>query len=96
MNIAIETAWTARAFDKSTGDLASLAQPGQQGFGSNTRNGSRVVIFGGGIPIKIDGVTIGAVAASGGSVTQDVSVATTAAAGLLDDEGAASWCPIAT
>jgi uncharacterized protein GlcG (DUF336 family) len=39
-------------------------------------------IFGGGIPIKLDGVVIGAVGASGGSVEQDVAVARAALAGL--------------
>ena len=82
VDIAINKAWTARAFDMSTDDLAGLTQPGQQGFGLNTTNDSRVVIFGGGIPIKLDGVVIGAVGASGGSVEQDVAVARAAVAGF--------------
>jgi len=75
VDIAINKAWTARAFDMSTEDLAHLTQSGQQGFGLNTTNDSRVVIFGGGIPIKRDGVVVGAIGASGGSVEQDVAVA---------------------
>jgi uncharacterized protein GlcG (DUF336 family) len=82
VDIAINKAWTARAFDMSTDDLSRLTQSGQQGFGLNTTNDSRVVIFGGGIPIEIDGVVIGAVGASGGSVEQDVAVARAAVAGL--------------
>jgi uncharacterized protein GlcG (DUF336 family) len=82
VEIAIDKAWTARAFDMSTEDLSHLTQSGQQGFGLNTTNDSRVVIFGGGIPIKLDGVVIGAVGASGGSVEQDVAVARAAVAGL--------------
>jgi uncharacterized protein GlcG (DUF336 family) len=82
VDIAINKAWTARAFDVSTDDLARLTQPGQQGFGLNTTNDSRVVIFGGGVPIKLDGAVIGAVGASGGSVEQDVAVARAAAAGF--------------
>jgi uncharacterized protein GlcG (DUF336 family) len=80
VDIAINKAWTARAFDMSTEELSHLAQSGQQGFGINTTNDSRVVIFGGGIPIKRDGVVIGAVGASGGSVEQDVTVARAAIA----------------
>jgi uncharacterized protein GlcG (DUF336 family) len=80
VDIAINKAWTARAFDMSTEDLSHLTQSGQQGFGLNTTNDSRVVIFGGGIPIKRDGVVIGAVGASGGSVEQDVAVARAAIA----------------
>jgi uncharacterized protein GlcG (DUF336 family) len=82
VDIAINKAWTARAFDASTKDLAHLTQSGQPGFGLNTTNHSRVVIFGGGIPIKVDGVVIGAVGASGVSVEQDVSVARAAASGF--------------
>jgi uncharacterized protein GlcG (DUF336 family) len=82
VDIAINKAWTARAFDTPTEDLARMTQPGQQGFGLNTTNASRVVIFGGGIPLKVDGVVIGAVGASGGSVEQDVAVARAAVAGF--------------
>jgi uncharacterized protein GlcG (DUF336 family) len=81
IDIAINKAWTARAFDMSTDDLSHLAQSGQQGFVINTTNDSRVVIFGGGVPIKRNGAVIGAVGASGGSVQQDVEVAAAAAAG---------------
>lgn len=84
VDIAIDKAWTARAFDAATEDLAKLTQSGQQGFGLNTTNNSRVVIFGGGIPIKIDSVVIGAVGASGGSVEQDITVAR-AAVTAFDD-----------
>src|SRR6266436_178660 len=82
VDIAINKAWTARAFDMSTEDLSHFTQSGQQGFGLNTTNDSRVVIFGGGIPIKVDGVVIGAVGASGGSVEQDVAVARAAVSGF--------------
>jgi uncharacterized protein GlcG (DUF336 family) len=82
VDIAINKSWTARAFDMSTDDLSHLAQSGQQGFGINTTNGSRVVIFGGGIPVKRDGVVIGAVGASGGSVEQDIEIAKAAVIGF--------------
>ena len=82
VDIAINKAWTARAFDMSTEDIAHITQSGQQGFGLNTTNDSRVVIFGGGIPIKRDGTVIGAVGASGGSVEQDIAVARAAVSGF--------------
>jgi uncharacterized protein GlcG (DUF336 family) len=82
VDIAINKAWTARAFDMATDDIARITQSGQQGFGLNTTNNSRVVIFGGGIPITRDGVVLGAVGASGGSVEQDISVARAAAVGF--------------
>jgi uncharacterized protein GlcG (DUF336 family) len=82
VDIAIDKAWTARAFDNATDDLAKLTQSGQPGFGLNTTNHSRVVIFGGGIPIAVEGTVIGAVGASGGSVEQDILVARAAWAGM--------------
>jgi uncharacterized protein GlcG (DUF336 family) len=82
VDIAINKAWTARAFDAATEDLAHLTQSGQSLFGLSTTNDSRVVIFGGGIPLKVDGVVVGAVGASGGSVEQDVAVARAAASGF--------------
>src|SRR5271155_6196320 len=42
VDISINKAWTARAFDMATEDLSHLAQSGQQGFGMNTTNDSRV------------------------------------------------------
>jgi uncharacterized protein GlcG (DUF336 family) len=83
LDIAVNKAWTARAFDMPTGALSGLTQSGQPGFGLNTTNGGRVVIFGGGIPIKNNGGVVGAVGASGGSVEQDVLVAEAALSGML-------------
>jgi len=85
VDIAINKAWTARAFDAATDDLAKLTQSGQQGFGLNTTNNSRVVIFGGGIAVKINGVVIGAIGASGGSVEEDIMVARAAVTGFVNE-----------
>jgi uncharacterized protein GlcG (DUF336 family) len=82
VDIAIDKAWTARAFDMTTADLSQLTQSGRQGFGLNTTNRCRVVIFGDGIPIAVDGAVMGAVGASGGSVEQDILVANAALAGM--------------
>lgn len=84
LDIAVNKAWTARAFDMPTAALSGLTQSGQPGFGLNTTNGGRVVIFGGGIPIKNNGGVIGAVGASGGSAEQDVLVAQAALSGMLE------------
>jgi uncharacterized protein GlcG (DUF336 family) len=82
VDVAIDKAWTSRAFDIATDELAQLTQSGRAGFGLNTTNHSRVVIFGGGLPIVFDGEVIGAVGASGGSVEQDVLVARAALSGM--------------
>ena len=75
IDISIKKAFTSRAFDISTKDLAENSQPGQQFFGIHASNGGRVMIFAGGIPLKKDGKVVGAIGVSGGSGDQDHSVA---------------------
>lgn len=79
IDISINKAWTARAFDISTKELAELSQPGEDFFGIHVSNDERVMIFAGGIPLKRDGAVVGAVGVSGGSGAQDQSVATAGA-----------------
>jgi uncharacterized protein GlcG (DUF336 family) len=80
IDISIHKAWTARAFDMSTEDLSRMAQSGKPLFGIQNTNHEKVVIFGGGAPVKDGDVVIGAVGASGGTVDQDLKVATAAVA----------------
>lgn len=75
INIAINKAFTARAFDISTKELGENSQPGQQFYGIQESNFGRVMIFAGGIPLRRDGAVVGAVGVSGGSGEQDQSVA---------------------
>jgi len=80
IDISIKKAFTARAFDMSTDDLSKASQSGQSLFGINTTNHEKIIIFGGGIPVKLDGAVVGAVGASGGSVVNDIKVAEAAVA----------------
>src|SRR5262245_9903028 len=80
IDLAVGKAVTARIFDKPTSLLAELAQPGAPLFGIQETNSGRVVIFGGGIPVMLDGVIVGAVGASAGTVEQDIAVAEAAVA----------------
>jgi uncharacterized protein GlcG (DUF336 family) len=80
IDISINKAFTSRAFDISTKDLAGNSQPGDQFFGIHVSNRGRVMIFDGGIPLKRDGVVVGAIGVSGGSGNQDQSVAEAGAA----------------
>jgi uncharacterized protein GlcG (DUF336 family) len=75
VDISINKAWTSRAFDVATKDLAKLAQPGADFFGIHASNKGRVMIFAGGIPLKRNGKVVGAVGVSGGSGKQDQQVA---------------------
>ena len=80
VDIAINKAFTARAFDFPTADLAASSQPGGQFYGIEQSNEGRVVIFAGGIPLKRDGQVVGAVGVSGGDGDEDTTVAEAAAA----------------
>ena len=80
VDISINKAFTARAFDISTRDLARLSQSGNQFFGIHASNHGRVMIFAGGVPLRRGGRVVGGVGVSGGSGDQDHSVAETGAA----------------
>ena len=58
-----------------TSTLGAAAQPGQELFGIEVTNNG-LVIFGGGELLKNkDGVIVGAIGVSGGSVAEDTNVA---------------------
>lgn len=75
IDISINKAFTARAFDIATQKLAELAGPGGEFFGIHASNRGRIMIFAGGIPLTRDGRVVGAVGVSGGSGAQDQAVA---------------------
>ncbi|MGI4977243.1 MAG: GlcG/HbpS family heme-binding protein, partial [Janthinobacterium lividum] len=80
IDISINKAFTARAFNVATKDLADNSQPGQQFYGIQNSNHDRVMIFAGGIPLKRDGKVVGAIGVSGGSGADDHAVAEAGAA----------------
>lgn len=82
IDIAIDKAFTARALDKATEDLAAFTQSGQRVFGLNTTNNGRIIIFGGGIPLERDGRIVGAIGVSGSTADKDVLVARAGVAAL--------------
>jgi len=80
IDISINKAFTSRAFDISTKDLGKNSQPGDQFYGIHVSNHGRVMIFAGGIPLKLNGKVVGAVGVSGGKGDQDQAVAEAGAA----------------
>ena len=82
IDIAQNKAYTARAFDMPTKDLAPLAQPGQSLYGIEASNRGRLIVFAGGIPLLSGGRVVGAIGVSGGTVEQDQEVA---------EAGVAAW-----
>src|SRR5215475_1084257 len=75
IDISIKKAYTSRAFDIATKDLAEHSQSGGQFFGIHASNSGRIMVFAGGIPLKRDGQVVGAIGVSGGSGEQDHAVA---------------------
>ena len=75
-DIAVNKTYTAVAFQMPTAKLAELAAPGGSLYGIQFTNQGQVVIFGGGEPLYIDDVMIGAIGVSGGSAEQDIYLGT--------------------
>lgn len=75
VDISIKKAKTARFFDMESGAIGGLSQPGGPLYNIEVSNGG-LISFPGGIPIKnSEGVIVGAIGVSGGSVEQDREVA---------------------
>ena len=79
IDISQKKAYTSRAFDIATKDLAEHSQSGNQFFGIHASNNGKIMIFAGGVPLKKDGQVAGAIGVSSGSGEQDHAVAEAAA-----------------
>ena len=80
IDISMKKAYTSRAFDIETKELARHSQSGGEFFGIHASNDGKIMIFAGGIPLKLDGKVVGAIGVSGGSGDQDHAVAAAGAA----------------
>lgn len=80
IDIAQKKAFTSRAFDIETKALAENSQSGEQFFGIHVSNDGKVMIFAGGVPLKLGDEVVGAVGVSGGLGKQDQAVAAAASA----------------
>lgn len=70
-DIAVNKAYTCASLKMSTKKLQGLAQPGQSLYGIQFTNQGKIVIFGGGEPLEVNGRVIGAIGVSGGSEEED-------------------------
>ena len=75
VTLALDKAYTALTNRMPTGDLAAVVQPGTEFYGYNSVAGGRTIVFGGGLPLEIEGVLVGGLGVSGGSVEQDQLIA---------------------
>ena len=71
IGLAQDKAWTALMNRMPTRDLAPLVQPGAEFYGYESIGRGRTIVFAGGMPLVRDGVLVGGVGVSGGSVEED-------------------------
>ncbi len=83
VDIAMNKAFTAAGTRKPTHEYAEIGGAGGAAFGIHASNQGRFTVFGGGVPIFVDGQCIGAVGCSGGSAEEDRMVAEAGIAALL-------------
>ena len=74
-DVATKKAYTSVAVKMSTMELSKIAQPGQTFYGVDKLDGGKIVIFGGGIPLKVDGEIVGGLGISGGTGEEDHDLA---------------------
>lgn len=74
-NVAVKKAYTAAGVQMSTYEFGKLAQPGGTFYGVEAIEGGNMIIFGGGVPIKIGEIMIGALGISGGTGEEDHDLA---------------------
>lgn len=74
-DVALKKAYTSVAVKMSTMELAGLAQPGGTFYGVDKMDGGKIVIFGGGVPLKAGDTIIGGLGISGGTGEEDHSLA---------------------
>ena len=74
-DVALWKAFTVVSLKMSTIDLKPLAQPGGSLYGIQFTNDSRIVIFGGGEPLKVGGKVVGGLGVSGGTEAEDTALA---------------------
>lgn len=74
-DIAMKKAYTSVALKMSTKELSLLAAQGGPLYGIDKADNGRIIIFGGGIPLIKNGIIIGGLGVSGGTLEQDTSLA---------------------
>lgn len=73
--LAVSKAFTAASLRMSTDEVGRLAQPGGMLYGIQHTHPGKIVLFGGGLPLRLCGSVCGAIGVSGGTVEQDIQVA---------------------
>jgi uncharacterized protein GlcG (DUF336 family) len=75
IDISINKAFTSACLKQGTHEIVDAVQPGASLYGLQLTNNARIVPFGGGLPIIVEGQVVGAVGVSGGTVEEDMLIA---------------------
>jgi uncharacterized protein GlcG (DUF336 family) len=78
--LAVSKAFTAAVLRMPTHQVGELSQPGQPLYGIQHTHHGRIILFGGGYPLRVQGQVVGGIGISGGSVEEDMQVAQPAVA----------------
>ncbi len=71
-NVAVKKAYTAAALKMSTMELSALVKPGETFYG--LQSDEKLMIIGGGVPLKRNGKVVGGLGISGGTGEEDHSL----------------------
>lgn len=80
--IAVDKAYSSALWQARTGEMGTITVPGEGDWGFANTIGGRMIVFAGGVPIRRDGVFIGALGISGALSEEDEAVGLAALASL--------------
>lgn len=84
LDISQNKAYTSLSLKMPTSNLSNLAKEGGSLYGIQNSNDNRIVVFGGGFPIEVNGKVVGAIGVSGGTVEEDTEIAQYAISSLMN------------
>ena len=75
IDVAVAKAYTANALKKPTHELTEPAKPGGALYGIEVFKQGRIVVLGGGYPLRYAGQILGGLGVSGGTIEEDMVIA---------------------
>jgi uncharacterized protein GlcG (DUF336 family) len=80
--VAVAKAWTAAIFQRPSGEYHDRTAPGGPAFGLPNVFPGEMLPMAGGLPLFVKEICVGGVGVSGGTIDEDVQLASVAAAGF--------------
>lgn len=83
-DIAHDKAWTAAGFGVATGSWEERLADAPASVRTGLAMRPRLTLFGGGVPVRVDGASVGAIGVSGASAAQDEQCAQAGVRAILE------------